>query len=400
MSAEKKVKKTPDQIRKEIADKMVEALKGGTPPWRQPWAEGRNLGAPRNFQTDRRYTGVNPLILMLTAHVYGYESNRWGTFNAWLSHVGGFVKKGERATHITLFRQIPKKGKDGKPEVNKDGKPKGIMLMREYPVFNCDQVAPPSVDDLLDGRGQYSSVKKLLGDFSRTDRKKVTTRDELVRIAAKYLPAAEVKKFPKTMSREKLAVAITEGVAAKLSRYKPVHVVQNTDPDFGPAEELLGKSKADIRHGGPDAIYNLPPKDFIRLPNKSQFYTKADYYQSAFHELVHWAIDGKRVNVGQSDDPDKKRDYAFNELVAEIGSCFVIMELGVPLADKMIPKSQSYVKHWVEKMGSDTKYIFDAASQAGKVVDFLLGFVGKANPAYVGGDDDSEEQEMPRRAIA
>lgn len=396
-----KTKKTPEQIRKEIADKMVEALKGGTPPWRQPWAEGRNLGAPRNFQTDRRYTGVNPLILLLTSHVNGYESNRWGTFNAWLSHVGGFVKKGERATYITLFRQIPKKGADGRPELNKEGKPKGVMLMREYPVFNCDQVAPPTAADLLDGRGQFSSVKKLLGDFGRAARTKVTTRDELMQIAKKYLPAAGVRAIPKTAGREKIAATITEGIAASLSRYKPVHVVQNSDPDFGPAEELIGKSKADIRHGGASAVYNLPPKDFIRLPNKTQFFSMADYYQTGFHELVHWAIDGKRVKVETNPDPDKKRDYAFNELVAEIGACFVMMELGVPLADKMIAKSQSYVKHWIEKMAGDPKYIFDAASQAGKVVDFLLGFVGKANPAYVGGDDDSDEQEeMPRRAIA
>jgi len=58
------------------------------------------------------------------------------------------------------------------------------------------------------------------------------------------------------------------------------------EPDYEPAEELLRKCGADIRHGGDRAFYS-PAGDFIVLPHKERFVTLGTYYESAFHELAH-----------------------------------------------------------------------------------------------------------------
>jgi antirestriction protein ArdC len=129
------------------------------------------------------------------------------------------------------------------------------------------------------------------------------------------------------------------------------------------------------------------------MPSKRLFESMADYYQTLFHELIH--ATEKSTRVGQREG----HDYCFGELVAEMGACFLLTELGVPLSEQMIPKSQSYLQNWLSKMGGDPKYVFAAASQASKATDYLLGFVGKQNPDYES-PDDSEEEVSPERNAA
>jgi antirestriction protein ArdC len=382
-----KKQKTPDEIRGEVTKLMVEALTKGTPPWRKPWANSPNVGAPCNFQSHRRYTGVNPLILMLMGMYYDVESKNWGTAGSWMQNVGVHPQGGSKATYITLFRMIPKK-EDGKVVTNKKGEDVTFPMLRYFPVFNADQVKAPDVKAILDGRcesGRSSLVKALLGLKDRKKRVRVATKTELLEIAARHLLKADQAGIEK-LTNQQIAEAIHTGIAARLLKYQ-VDLstdVRNADPDFAPAEELLLASGADIRHGGSKAFYR-PIGDFIKLPPKGSFDSMSDYYETAFHELGHWARGKGRV----ADLFEKRQHtYDFEELVAEISSCFLMLEVGVPMADKTMMSSQAYIKNWLKGMGNDPKFIFDAASQAGRVVDYLLGFIGKANAPY----EDAAEQ--------
>jgi antirestriction protein ArdC len=53
------------------------------------------------------------------------------------------------------------------------------------------------------------------------------------------------------------------------------------------AEQCIIKTGAKINHGG-DAAFYAPSVDRIQLPNKSAFDSEANYYATAFHELIHW----------------------------------------------------------------------------------------------------------------
>lgn len=357
-------KQSAEEIRQKITDMMVKAISEGTPPWRKPWSAGKNSGSPCNFSSGRRYTGINPLILMLWSMFHKYESKYWGSSSAWLKNIGAHVMKEQHATYITLFKMLPKRDPKTK-KVMKNSAGKDIMfpILREFPIFNIQQLQAPTVETLLDGRcraGSGSLVKTMLGLEDRKARTAITTKIELLKIAEKYLL---VKDHPKaSATREQIATAINLGIAAKIERYMPVDVEMNNEPDFDPAEEFIKLTGATIRYDG-DRAYYAVGKDHITVPNKRKFESMGDFYETVFHELVHYQL----AHNGW------KGEYAMGELIAEIGACFLLMALNVPHANKMLEKSKSYVASWLSSMKNDPKYIFDAASQASKCADQLLG---------------------------
>ena len=344
-------------IRNKVTQMMIASLGESQPPWRIPWSLSEkpmvalNVGAPCNFHSGRRYTGINPLLLLDAAKHYGYESKHWGTDKAWTNNLGA-VAVGH-ATHIVLFAFVPKRDKTGKIETNKAGKTITFPLLREFPLFNVAQVHPPSIDDLLDGRcgkGRVSVVKSLLkGDGARRHK---TTKDELLRIAGKY-----AKGHKKDGARRRLALEIHYAIRTNIERLKSV---VGREPDFAPAEEFIKATGAEIVRGTRPRFL----RGRILMPPKVPFKTLAEYYDSLFHEICHWGE--QRVGV-------VNEDYNFCELVAEIGACFLMLEIGVPMySSNMMEQSKAYVKSWLHGMESDSRFIFEASRQASKVVDFLL----------------------------
>lgn len=380
---------TAEQIREEVTKQVIDSIDTGTIPWRQPWQTGKNVGLPSNFHSHRRYTGINTMILVGTAMKYEYHCRHWGSASAVLSHIGAHVRKGQKATHVTFFRIIPRRDEKGAIEKDAKGNDKVIPLMRYFPVFNLEQFQAPTVETLLDGRGKFSLVKTLLGDESKTNRTQITKLEELRQIAHSYLPRD--KQPAADATREQLATMIREGIETRLKFYTDTEVQVNQDPNYEPAELLLEKSGAKIRHGGGKACYR-PSTDTINLPGKRSFRSITDYYQTAFHELAHWSLVDTRLSLKQSFETDTET-YAFEELVAELASCYTLMELQVPLADTMLPKSQAYLKHWLSAMKADSKFLFTASTVAGKVTDYLLSFVGKSNPVF-------DETDDPERSVA
>jgi antirestriction protein ArdC len=371
-------KKSQDEIRKELTKKIVEALDKNTIPWRQPWSNATNQGMPCNFYSGRRYTGINPVVLYWHTLFGNYSSKNWGTGNSWMKNLGGIIRKGEKAAYVVLWQTIPEKDKKtGEIKKDKDGKNKFIWWLKEFPVFNVEQIDAPDVQKLLDGRGRGGIVGAMLGELN--SRKTVTTQAELMTIARKFLPASMVPDARST--REQIAEAIHNGINKRLDKYRSVLPEQNQEPDFAPAEALISASKANIKHGCSKAYYS-PSTDSIGMPTKRSFKSMTHYYQTMMHELAHWAEAKHRL--GKKEDAS----YAFCELVADMSACFVLAELGVPATNSVLPQTEAYVKSWIKDMNSDPKYIFEAATKAGKVADHLLAFVGKQNSDFV-----SEEPE-------
>lgn len=382
------VRRNPDEIRKEITDRMIEALQKGVAPWRKPWACGLAEGIPANFQSGRCYTGINWFWLAMTAYFEGYSSRHWGTNQGWLKNVGGIPKDGEPEHSVVFFTMLPRLDEQGHPIVI-GGHPSYFRMMREYPVLHACQLRAPTVAELLDGRDRYSVVKSLLGKSHGRWRKNVTSLKELREIANRYVPKRS-QPGPKA-SREEVAQLIHAAIERKLAKYRGEAEDRNQDPDFGPAEKLIANTGADIKHVGSVACYKPWPVDKIDLPPKRKFDSISDYYLTAFHELAHWSLAKHRGIARQ--DMEKKNKYAFEELVAEISACFLAIELNVPLAEQMLERSQAYVGHWLKGMGNDPRFIFDAASQASKVVDYLKEANNKKKPKK---GSDSETKVVKR----
>ena len=127
---------------------------------------------------------------------------------------------------------------------------------------------------------------------------------------------------------------------------------------FEQADELIESIGADIRYGGNSAFYN-PSSDFLQLPYRSQFETPEAFYETTFHELVHFTEHPSRLNWDRENE-----GYAMGELIAE---------LGLPVTTNL-SNHAAYLKSWLNGMSGDPKFIFRAAAQASKAVNYLLSF--------------------------
>ncbi|QDT48886.1 DNA primase TraC [Symmachiella dynata] len=157
---------------------------------------------------------------------------------------------------------------------------------------------------------------------------------------------------------------------------------EDTTERYEHADAVIEATNADVRYGGNAAFYSTG-SDFIQCPFRHQFHSPELFFETMFHELTHWTESPERLNWDRANG-----GYAMGELIAEIGSCFMMGELGLPTADNM-DNHAAYVKSWLKGMSDDPKFIFRAAAQATKAVDFLLDFSRNAEPVEV------EAEEVP-----
>lgn len=132
------------------------------------------------------------------------------------------------------------------------------------------------------------------------------------------------------------------------------------------AEELLAHSGAVLRHGGEQAFYR-PSDDIIQLPLPAVFPQASRYYNTALHELTHWTSHPSRCNRVLSNRAHLEA-YAFEELVAEMGSAFLSSHCGLPSE----LQHASYIASWLRALRNDKRLIFNAASLAQRAADYLL----------------------------
>ena len=144
------------------------------------------------------------------------------------------------------------------------------------------------------------------------------------------------------------------------------HSINASNPvdTYEEADRVIEATKADIRFGGNQAFYDTSG-DYIQVPLREQF-TAGEYYETIFHELCHWTQ--PRLNW-----IPQEGGYALGELMAEIGSCYLAAELGIPTADTSA-NHQSYVASWLSGLQNDRRFIFQASSQASKAADYILSF--------------------------
>jgi len=147
------------EIREKITTEIIAALQAGTPPWHRPWVNDKNAGFPANVVSKKRYSGINPLLLELAGRQYRFQSKWWATYCQW-QQLGGQVKKrpddvpaGQWGTKIVFFKPITKVKKDDDGKDKKDQ----YLVLREYTVFNLDQVEGVGLDSYRVQPGSQST---------------------------------------------------------------------------------------------------------------------------------------------------------------------------------------------------------------------------------------------------
>ena len=117
-----------------------------------------------------------------------------------------------------------------------------------------------------------------------------------------------------------------------------------------------------------DASFYEPKNDKIVLPERFKFHSDVEYVHTLCHEIAHSTLKDTRLNRPSS-AKFGSRDYAIEELRAEIASSFYLAEFG--LVDDILDDRKAYIQGWSEKIKKDHKVLFEAIKDAEKIVDYI-----------------------------
>ena len=169
-------------------------------------------------------------------------------------------------------------------------------------------------------------------------------------------------------------VAQCEGL--ELPTVEPVREPKEPMTQIRAIEDAIVATKASIHYGvNNDRAYYNPAVDYINMPLFACFHNVPSYYGTIFHELTHWTGHKDRLAREGITNPIKfgSEDYAFEELIAELGAAFCCASVGLDTITRTDEVNHAgYIKSWLRKLESDNRYIFRAASAATKAMDWLL----------------------------
>lgn len=139
-------------------------------------------------------------------------------------------------------------------------------------------------------------------------------------------------------------------------------------------DEFCKQTQAKIKNIENQAYYH-PEKDFINMPETRMFLKSStesateNYYSTLLHEMTHWTGAKKRLNRSGITQLTNEKEYAFEELIAELGAAFLCAKFNIA---QSLPENHAiYIKSWLKHLKEDKTHIFKAAAQAAKAVNFL-----------------------------
>tara|TARA_R100001530_G_scaffold111476_3_gene78602 strand:+ start:874 stop:1791 length:918 start_codon:yes stop_codon:yes gene_type:complete len=259
-----------------------------------------------NLVTKKGYRGINVLLLGYAKMKRCFKSGIWASFKQWNDK--GYMVSGQSES-IIFFKQTQKKIVDDDTGDTLLGDT--YWMTRYYNVWNADQVISKNYLDWITCNYRYKEPVKT---------------------------ASEVE--------------------------------DNTDID-----KYIENTGAVIKHGFDGAFYS-PALDYIGMPDKSAFIDTKDadstgnYYGTKLHELSHWTGHKKRLNrFGKAPKAFADNDYAYEELVAEISSAMLSIELGLDHEPR--PDHAKYLNCWIARLKDDSGALISASTKAQQVLDYL-----------------------------
>lgn len=344
---------SPNEIYQKVTDLIINTItEVGHLPWQKEW-KGTGLPTARNYVSEQPYTGINAITLPYdekqvngktviiepkTKDVY------YLTFNQ-IEKLGARLKKGSRGRMVTYFNFV----------YTYDDKIKGIKFTTSSAsdLGNFVKSKKLSKQDLQANLLQYP-VLKYYNVFKAED--------------CENLPKKEPKKIN----------AKPNEIAEKIIELYP------NSPKI-----IIGKDER--------AFYR-PSEDTVYMPNVKAFSEENFYYSTFFHELIHSTGHYSRLERNMTGSKGDS-DYAFEELIAELGAVYLCAESGILF--HTIENSAKYLRGWntklVGKLKEDNKFFFKAAASAQKGANYILNFNSKGEPAYYKGLEKSTKETTPRQ---
>jgi antirestriction protein ArdC len=117
--------------------------------------------------------------------------------------------------------------------------------------------------------------------------------------------------------------------------------------------------------------YYRPDSDSVHMPARSRFVDAPHYYSALFHELVHSTWHGSRLNRTFGAHFGDER-YSKEELVAGMGAAYLCAIAGIA-NEHTDRNATAYIQSWISRLEEDNRLIVQAAANAQKAVDLIVG---------------------------
>jgi antirestriction protein ArdC len=273
---------------------------------------------PKNLFSKLPYHRFNRFTLMLDMMLGGFSSPYYATFNQ-ISQAGGILKKGSKGRVLHYFNYIVKHKITGERisldtyRMLQESQKENYILssfLKYFRVFNADFIE--NINEI--------NINIPNNDEELNDLSEVNLSDD------------------------------AEAFISKLQANKGL---------------ILNHDKKNT------ASYS-PSKDTVTMPLIEWFKNETKYYSTLFHELIHWTGHESRLNRFKTVmSGTSKEEYAFEELVAEMGAMLVYFDYN--FKEEFI-NSLVYLKGWLKHSATDSKKtenLDNAFKASNKAVTFL-----------------------------
>ena len=306
----------------ELMIKKISSIKGD---WKKPWFTENFMAWPKNL-SGREYNGMNALMLMLLCEENSYKLPVFCTFQ----RVSGLNYSTDRqGNHKPLT------------DANGERLPQVSVLKGEksFPVFITTFTV---VDKETKEKIKMEDYRKL----SPEEQKKYSVYPKLnvhnvFNVAQTNLREARPELYEKLCERNNL---------------KRPASLDDEKMAFAPLDEIIAKNlwvcPISLEHQ--DRAYYSIAKDAIVLPEKSQFINGESFYGTLLHEMTHsTGAEGRLDRIKPAAFGSK--EYAREELVAELGSALVASQYGITKTIK--EDSAQYLGSWLDVLKESPEFL-------------------------------------------
>jgi antirestriction protein ArdC len=303
---------------KAITDKCVELMEEDNTSFMGAlWNDKSGRFSPFNLATQAEYKGCNIINLWIEGHVNGFSSMGWMTL---------LQAKQIGAKLLTLPNDHPGRGD------SKTGQ-KGT------PVYNAGKFVP---------------------------------KDRYSRQGSHYLDLKEgVLVGLEKAQRQYLRVA---GHVFNLEQFDPETIPEEYRPKpFVPAskteiEKVFKQFECKEEVSVDNRCFYKPSTHTVHMVAKDCFTSEDDWIHVRSHEYVHATGHPTYLNRFKVGETRDQAQYAYEELIAEMGSAFMCASFGIAVTWR----HAEYLKHYLAVLKADEKALFHAAADAQKAVELLL----------------------------
>ena len=306
----------------ELMIKKISSIKGD---WKKPWFTENFMAWPKNL-SGREYNGMNALMLKLLCEENSYKLPVFCTFQ----RVSGLNYSTDRqGNHKPLT------------DANGERLPQVSVLKGEksFPVFITTFTV---VDKETKEKIKMEDYRKL----SPEEQKKYSVYPKLnvhnvFNVAQTNLREARPELYEKLCERNNL---------------KRPASLDDEKMAFAPLDEMIEKKlwvcPISLEHQ--DSAYYSIAKDAIVLPEKSQFINGESFYGTLLHEMTHsTGAEGRLDRIKPAAFGSK--EYAREELVAELGSALVASQYGITKTIK--EDSAQYLGSWLDVLKESPEFL-------------------------------------------